>query len=141
MEKEVRRIDRKKVAVNILIVLFILVGAFVFCYSAYIVNRLDGPIKTYEDLTGRMYGNLDDDYYVLFEKNAVTISEDDTDTVYTNVTFSDNILTVYVQDTIVAGDEERTEERTLTFVFLRDERFFYADKNKYLDLMWETIDE
>lgn len=141
MEKRVRRIDGKKVTINVFIMLALLIGAFVLSYSFYVADRLTAKIRGYETLVGRMYGDLDDDFYVLLEKNAVTVSENDVDTVYANFTWSDNILTLRETETVIENGEEREEERTKTFVFLKDERFFFADENRYLDLMWETVYE
>ena len=141
MEKQVRKIDGKKVAINVFIVLLLLIGALVFGYTCYLIDKLSAPIKDYQELIGRMYGHLDDDYYVLLEKDAVTISVGDVDTEYRDFSFSDNILTIEWNETVYVDGEEMKEEKALTFVFLKDERFFATKDGRYLDLMWETVYE
>ena len=125
MEK--RRIDKKRVALNILTVLGIVILVLLVVYVLYIVRMQSGETIPMSDLTGRLYASDSGDVQLRFYTEDEFLFRDGEE----RKTFR----TYEYKDGILVFREEGAEEQ-YTFLLLTEERLFYDNGREVLYLVW-----
>lgn len=132
----VKRVDGKKVLINILIILFLSVVVFLVSYGCHVVHLLSPVVPAREDLVGRMYGNVDADVFLLLETDRTVLSMDGEEKTFQSFEYVDGIITIK-ENVDETTDEE--EERVYTFILIEGERVFFKEQNVYMELVWVSI--
>lgn len=125
MEK--RRIDKKRVALNILTVLGIVILVLLVVYVFYIARTQSGKSIPMSELTGRLYASESGDVQLRFYTEDEFLFRDGEE----RRTFR----TYAYKDGILVFREEDAEEQ-YTFLLLTDERLFYDNGREVLYLVW-----
>ena len=138
---EVKRINAKKVFVNIVSIVAIFLVVLYVSYFCYIV-WLQFPVPpALETLQGRMYGNVERETYLLIDDTFILSMQDEEHTIPTSE-YVDGILTlkeIVLQEDSTAQDSleaQLPDEKTYTFIFLQGDRIFFQEKNMYMELIW-----
>lgn len=125
MEK--RRIDKKRVALNILTVIGIVILVLLIVYVFYIARTQSGETIPMSDLTGRLYASDSGDVQLRFYAEDEFLFRDGEE----RRTFR----TYEYKDGILVFREEGAEEQ-YTFLLLTQDRLFYDNGREVLYLVW-----
>lgn len=125
MEK--RRIDKKRVALNILTIIGAVILVLLVGYIFYITRAQSGKAVPMSDLTGRLYASESGDVQLRFYTEDEFLFRDGEE----RRTFR----TYAYKDGILVFREEDAEEQ-YTFLLLTDERLFYDNGREVLYLVW-----
>lgn len=132
----IKRHDGKKIFINIVTVFFLFLIVLMFSYGCYIVNLLSPVPPTREELAGRMYGNVNEDVFLLLESDRFVLSVEGEEKTFLSSEYVDGIITL--NELVDEGTEEE-QEILYTFLFLEGDRIFYKEKNVYMELVWISI--
>ena len=132
----VKRHDGKKILINIVTVFFIVFVVFLTSYGCYTVRLLSPVPPTKEELVGRMYGNVDDDVFLLLENDRTVLSIEGEEKTFLTLEYVDGIITL--KELTNEGAEEE-QEIIYTFLFLEADRVFFREKNIYMELVWISV--
>ena len=132
----IKRVDGKKVLINILIILFLSVVVVLVSYGCHVVGLLSPVVPAREDLVGRMYGNVDADVFLLLEADRTVLSMDSEEKTFQSFEYVDGIITIK-ENVDETTDEE--EERVYTFILIEGERVFFKEQNVYMELVWVSV--
>ena len=133
---KVKRVDGKKVLINILIILFLSVVVVLVSYGCHVVDLLSPVSPAREDLVGRMYGNVDADVFLLLETDRTVLSMDGEEKTFQSFEYVDGIITIK-ENVDETTDEE--EERVYTFILIEGDRVFFKEQNVYMELVWVSV--
>ena len=144
---ELRRIDKKKVFTNVAIVLALAIVVLLFSYGCHVAKLLSPTAPPMEDFSGRMYGNVDKNCFLVVNDDAsIGLLEDGVE--YTVPTseykYVDGILSFELQErqelsSETDSSELEQEKTTCTFVLVEGDRLFFKEKNVYMELLWISV--
>ena len=125
MEK--RRIDKKRVALNILTIIGAVILVLLVGYIFYMARAQSGKAVPMSDLAGRLYASESGDVQLRFYAEDEFLFRDGEE----RRTFR----TCEYKDGILVFAEEGAEEQ-YTFLLLTEDRLFYDNGREVLYLVW-----